>query len=568
MSKRFSNSGVLSKRRSTSSDASRATVTQATAQLSGIHLFIGLGIIGISAVLLFARLGHYALWDDEAGTALTAIGVWRTGDTTPIIDHNIFAYHNGHEIRNLHLRYIPPLPFYLAAPFVGLMGNESLAARLPFALLGMVCVIFMVWWLAKIRAAPLTWILLGLAILGNVSLFLYFRQARYYSVAILTSVVLVYQYLYWDGKRKSLIYIAFVSLCLWASNYLNYVALYVCLAVDYLLWQRHQRPLQWRDWVALLLPQVLIGLPIALIWNPLLAPPTPLDTPNSVIGRLVLFWWNLRDITWSEYGVSALLLLAPVLFVFVRDLWLLRGTVALLVYLLAVAFFSPESVSLAYASYVRYLAPIIPLCIFLGVAVIQVISLNKWWLALPIAVIAFGTTAFQLTTWAHLLERGSFRSTIALYMQELLQPPNDPYTEAANWINAHLQERQTVWVAPNHTIYPLMYHAPKAIYAWQLAYPPESQFIGLDPIHFQGVVPPDYVIAFGPAIGDVIKFLRSGEEFDIKYTQIQTLDIFWRELYRPELILHKFRPVTDFDRGSQAIYIFRRIRPPLVSIHG
>jgi hypothetical protein len=32
-----------------------------------------------SAVLIFARLGHYALWDDEALTAMTAKNVWRTG---------------------------------------------------------------------------------------------------------------------------------------------------------------------------------------------------------------------------------------------------------------------------------------------------------------------------------------------------------------------------------------------------------------------------------------------------------------------------------------------------------
>ena len=123
-------------------------------------------------MFIFARLGHYSLWGDEAGTALSAIGVWRTGDTTAVIGHNIFAYRNGYELRNLHLRYVPPLPAYLAAPFVGLMGNGSLPARLPFALLGMAFVIFLVWWLAKIRAAPLTWILWGLGILGNVSRFL------------------------------------------------------------------------------------------------------------------------------------------------------------------------------------------------------------------------------------------------------------------------------------------------------------------------------------------------------------------------------------------------------------
>ena len=96
---------------------------------SWAHTAIGLTILLASALLIFARLGHYALWHDEAGTALSAIGVWRTGDTIAVIDHNIFAYESGKELRNLHLRYMQPLPSYLAAPFVGLMGNSSLGAR-------------------------------------------------------------------------------------------------------------------------------------------------------------------------------------------------------------------------------------------------------------------------------------------------------------------------------------------------------------------------------------------------------------------------------------------------------
>jgi hypothetical protein len=567
MFKRSQKRGVLSKTDSVSNQPTRAAANQSQAPLSRTHVCIGLAIIGAAAVLLFARLGHYALWDDEAHVGLSAIGVWRTGDTSVVIDHNIMAYRNGSQLRNFHLRFIPPLPFYLAAPFIGLMGNESLPARLPFAISGMICVIFIVWWLGKISADPWTWTLLGLAILGNVSLFLYFRQARYYGVAILTSVILVYLYLNWDGRRKSLIIFALISQCLWASNYLNYVAFYSCLAVDYVFWHRRQRSLQWGDWVVLFLPQIVIGLPIVLIWNPLTAAVTKYDAANDVIDKMVLFWWNLRDLTQCEYGVSALLLLAPVLFIFVRDPWLLRGTITLLSYLLVIAFFSPQPVPLTEVADVRYLAPVIPLCIFLAVAVIPVISFKKWWLAVPIALIAFGTNALQLPAWRHPFDRGSFRSTITLYARELLHPPTDPFTEAAKWINAHVQQRQSIWVQPDYMAPPLMYHAPKAIYAWQLSYPPEPQFIGLNPIHFQGIVPPDYVIAFGPIVGEVAKFLRSGQAAGIEYSQIETLDIFWKDLYRPELIWRTFTPITDFDRRSEAIYIFERVRPPLAPTH-
>src|ERR1700683_2250373 len=40
-----------------------------------------LGLVSIGT-LLFWNLGTYALWDDEANTALFATNVWKTGDTT------------------------------------------------------------------------------------------------------------------------------------------------------------------------------------------------------------------------------------------------------------------------------------------------------------------------------------------------------------------------------------------------------------------------------------------------------------------------------------------------------
>jgi hypothetical protein len=58
-------------------------------------------IIILLPALFFAHLGHYSLWDDEAGTALPAKGVIRTGDTSAVLDHNIVAYRNGSELTNL-----------------------------------------------------------------------------------------------------------------------------------------------------------------------------------------------------------------------------------------------------------------------------------------------------------------------------------------------------------------------------------------------------------------------------------------------------------------------------------
>jgi hypothetical protein len=57
--------------------------------------------VACALVLLFARLGTYALWDDEANTALFGQSVWETGDTVALRDHNVVAFRNGLRSREL-----------------------------------------------------------------------------------------------------------------------------------------------------------------------------------------------------------------------------------------------------------------------------------------------------------------------------------------------------------------------------------------------------------------------------------------------------------------------------------
>ena len=101
----------------------------------------------------------------------------------------------------------------------------------------------------------------------------------------------------------------------------------------------------------------------------------------------MLFWWNLRDAMWCQFGVTVLLVAAPLLYLAVRNTWLIRGSLALLIYILAITLASPQVVdavvpgSSSHArattlADVRYLVPTIPLCIALGIMVL--LTLRKW----------------------------------------------------------------------------------------------------------------------------------------------------------------------------------------------
>ncbi len=440
-------------------------------------------IVILLPVLFFAHLGHYSLWDDEALTALQAKGVIRTGDTSAVIDHNIVAYRNGSGLANLKFRYMPPLQAYIVAPFLKLLGEQSaFVARLPFTIFGLLSVALVFWWLRKERVTLITQVLFAVGFLCSTPLILYSRQCRYYGATLFCSVAILYVYLHWRGLRREFAAFIFLSLCLLSLNYINYAALYACLAADYLLWERKQFRLTVPDWLVLGIPQVAIGGLVFWIWNPLSKNVVQNTSSDWLADKITLFWWNLRDMNSGEFGAVFLLILAPVLFQSCRNKWILRALLALITYVIAATLISPQPISQASFADIRYLVPLIPLCIALAVQMILAIAGRKTWLALGLALVAFGT---NLPNGGPLLW-GGVRSTIVDYAGELLNPPAEPYSAAAKWINENVRDRESIWVLPDYMVYPLIFHSPKATYAWQLAANNhDPQFAGLPSIHFQ-----------------------------------------------------------------------------------
>src|SRR5262249_23062962 len=95
---------------------------------------------------------------------------------------------------------------------------------------------------------------------------------------------------------------------------------------------------------------------------------------------------------------------------------------------------------------------------------------------------------------------------------------------------------------------------------WQLRWPPRSaQFAKLPPIQFIGQSPPDFIIGFGDGARVARETMQAYDRADMRYEQIATLDCFWQDLHRPELMLHSFGEIKGYDRATQAIYVFKRV---------
>jgi 4-amino-4-deoxy-L-arabinose transferase-like glycosyltransferase len=426
-------------------------------------------IIFGSLILLFARLGHYAPWDDEAITAMTARAVAQTGDTSARVDaRNLLVYRNGLLVRNFADRYTPPLQFYLIAFFIRLFGGGNFAIRLPVALCGVITVCLMIAWLRRANASRFLWWAAAAILLTNAEFFLFFRNCRYYGLAMMLTTAVAFFYCNRDGKLRWSIGLSIALAALLASQYLDYAAVVGCLVVDYILWGRN-RPISLLGWASILLPQLIVGGVLICIWNLALLHPQVYLTaiPRSWIhDRLCLWWWHFRDPFVCDFGILPLILICPLLYLKNRSLWLLRAPMALVTFLTAMAFAVPTSMAAANCAEVRYLAPAIPLCIAVSIlAVWGLLSLNpilRWMmLVFAAASVLIEYVPEKSVPWY-------MHSTAILFYHELAVPQTESYTPVINWINENVPAGSTILIEPGYKNYPLMLRAGKAIYAWQL----------------------------------------------------------------------------------------------------
>lgn len=541
------------------------------------RLYISIVTLIIAIFLLFFHLGEYALWDDEATTAMFGQTIWQTGDAYAKIGHNLIAYRSGYELVNFKNRYMPPLQFYLAAPFAGLYPGSSFAARFPFALCGILTITLILYWLYKSGASSTTWLLTCSGLLCNVSFMLFFRQCRYYGPTIFLSTLIVYLYVNRDNRKRTLISLSICMFFLLSSNYLSYFALLIGLTIDYFIFCRKKMPFTARQAFLFFLPQLVLGWLLLSKYN-LSFISNVLQYPIElwVLDRINIVFWFLRDINSFEFGSGIFIAIAPFLYFRKKNINLIRVPIAILVYIIVIAILSPKPFYgvgdptyfyLHNNAEIRYISPLIPLCIFVSVIVIKTLACPKKPLILLLALLAFSTNTFQkilllnarnysnMSKYEYLVQ---YRSTIFEYVKELLSTNKSTYRLTSNWINKNISEKETIWVEPGFACYPLMYHAPKALYAWQLEkrIPKYSQ---LPDIHFKGKIAPNYIISFGPYDKTVKTKIEELSSKGYTYKKIEQINVYWYDLTRPELFLHSFGNIVEFNPESEAVYIYKNL---------
>src|SRR5438445_378449 len=151
------------------------------------------GLVLVAAVLIVPGLGDRYLWDDEAETALLAKNVIRFGVPVAWDGASLISQECGSDYDANYLwRQTPWLPIYLTAASLSVFGASAFAARLPFALLGILAVPSMYLLARRLFAARLTALVAAGSLLFSVPFLLHVRQCRYYALAIFAAIWILY----------------------------------------------------------------------------------------------------------------------------------------------------------------------------------------------------------------------------------------------------------------------------------------------------------------------------------------------------------------------------------------
>src|SRR5712692_2880065 len=143
-------------------------------------------VADISSILIFTNLGADYLWEDEGDTAALAsnilkFGVPKAWDGGAFLDSDHGARLNNDLVMVTH----PWVQYYLTAGSFLVFGQNTFAARFPFALAGWMSILFIYFFVWRISANRLTAFCAATLLVLSVQFLLYARQCRYCALNML-----------------------------------------------------------------------------------------------------------------------------------------------------------------------------------------------------------------------------------------------------------------------------------------------------------------------------------------------------------------------------------------------
>lgn len=192
-------------------------------------------VIAAPMLLIFPNLGVRTLWQDEAETALVARQMVKTNTWLPYAwdEQGPISQDWNYQFSVSPLwRWHPWLQFYVTALSFKLFGVSALTARLPFAITGVIFFWYYLGFLKRRGPKNLVFFLIAnLLVLTSAPLLLHLRQARYYALSVLFTLMTVDGYLSIKNGKRSFRYII-GSIALFHSFLPGALALQIAFWID------------------------------------------------------------------------------------------------------------------------------------------------------------------------------------------------------------------------------------------------------------------------------------------------------------------------------------------------
>jgi 4-amino-4-deoxy-L-arabinose transferase-like glycosyltransferase len=515
-------------------------------QTSAVVL-VALGVV-LGAVLIFAGLSQRYLWDDEAETALLAERVLRFGVPLAWDGASLVSQECGQDFdQNYVWRQTPWLPIYVAAASFKLFGVSTFAARLPFALLGLLAVPSMYLLARRVFNDWTTALLAAASLLFSVPFLLHVRQCRYYSLAIFASIWILYFFFSLrERPRLAAAGLAVSLTMLLHTSQLLFFGAVAGLVLGFLVAWFDRAALPWL--AAGLAASVALNFPW-LLGSDLGGKSGNLLSLNSAAIYLTSLIWYVTRI--ESYAFSALLLGAA-LVVAVAMKWTRIDLAApeTRACLFLVAFTVAHVVVVALVPFVffRYALTLLPVLALLQARIIRVIGQGSRALAAAVLLLAL------LIDRGDLVFAGRFTITLYKYVDEIIHHVPGPIEGIVTYLKDAARPGDRVFISYGDL--PLRFYTKLEVRGGQGC----QSLAGWPPPEWAIV---RYFFRFRPAApgatedaGRTIQYLRSElTERQYRRVDLPVIDTIWENIPEPD------RLVFRIPANRPKVSLYQKIRP-------
>ncbi|MBD3393196.1 MAG: hypothetical protein GF418_13795, partial [Chitinivibrionales bacterium] len=521
----------------------------------------------------FQGLGNNLFWGDEGSTALAAKSFLRHGKVAgwevPWDGHN---YNTAYTSRFADTRVTTvdlQLDKFVAAAWFRIFGASTVSGRLPFVLFGLAALA--VFWLLVREMFPASRALRWYAFLlvaFSYSFLLSIRQCQYYALVLFFAVLSYFLYRRFLRTRRLLLLMPLVLslVLLFYSQYLLGACFCVALGVTHLAF--HAGDFTKKEWAYVLgtaaVFAVLTGTYV-LRTTAWFQPQMGVEG-NTLFEKFGLVFLNLRELDLAGY-LPGLVLAALGLFAWryrtkaffpslVFEVLCFIGIYVVMLSLLSPQPVEWEKLERGLAD-IRYMIALLPLCACVVAAFLYMVHRGFGAVAASILlVVLLSANALSFN-----LRRGTMRWLLPAYLKEIHVDYTTPYEAVVDYLRAHATPADTVFVTPEYTHLSLLFYLSDSLTLGgglnRHPYYPVEKLEGLGVPVFKEDYFPTVLICFGRtrySLQTVQFFSRGAYEYVMK----QRLNVYYKDMTRPELPWHSFGPVKRYNPATDAIYVFAR----------